>query len=126
MGLLDSIAGALLGGNNGGIAQVAMEMLNQHGGVEGVLNKLKEGGLGNEVASWVGTGANLPVSADQITNALGSGTIGALASKFGISPDVLSSQIAQHLPELINKATPTGEVTSETGNLVTSILGMLK
>jgi len=126
MGLLDSIAGALLGGNNGGIAQVAMEMLNQHGGVEGVLNKLKEGGLGDEVASWVGTGTNLPVSADQITNALGSGTIGELASKFGISPDVLSSQIAQHLPDLINKATPNGEVTSETGNLVTSILGMLK
>jgi uncharacterized protein YidB (DUF937 family) len=127
MGLLDSIAGALLGGGNqGGMAQVAMEVLNQHGGLSGVLDKLKEGGLADEVASWVGTGANMPVSADQISAALGNSTIGNLASKFGISPEVLSSQIAQHLPELINKATPNGQVTAESGDILSSILGMLK
>jgi uncharacterized protein YidB (DUF937 family) len=126
MGLLDSIAGALMGGNQGGMAQIAMEMFNQHGGVSGVLDKLKQGGLGDQVSSWVGTGANLPVSADQITSALGSGALADMAAKFGIDPATLSSQIAQHLPDLINKVTPNGAVEANSGNLLNTVLGMLK
>ena len=67
MGLLDSIAGAVmgkLGGTEGGMAQIALDMFNQHGGLNGVLEKLKTSGLGDQVASWVGTGENpLPFEA---------------------------------------------------------------
>ena len=127
MGLLDSVAGAVLGklgGTQGGMAQIALDMFNQHGGLNGVLDKLKSGGLGDQVASWVGTGENQAVSADQITNALGSSQIAELAAKFGITPDVLSGQLAQHLPDVINKLTPHGEVPADSGNILTSVLGM--
>ena len=129
MGLLDSIAGAVmgkLGGTEGGMAQIALDMFNQHGGLNGVLDKLKTSGLGDQVASWVGTGENQAVSADQITNALGNSQIADLAAKFGIAPDVLSNQLAQHLPDVINKLTPHGEVPADAGNMLTSVLGMLK
>ena len=129
MGLLDSVAGAVLGklgGTQGGMAQIALDMFNQHGGLNGVLDKLKSGGLGDQVASWVGTGENQAVSADQITNALGSSQIAELAAKFGITPDVLSGQLAQHLPDVINKLTPHGEVPADSGNILTSVLGMFK
>ena len=129
MGLLDSVAGAVLGklgGTQGGMAQIALDMFNQHGGLEGVLEKLKSGGLSEQVASWISTGENQVVSADQITNALGSSQIADLAAKFGISPDVLSNQLAQHLPDVINKLTPHGELPADTSNLLTSVLGMLK
>ena len=129
MGLLDSIAGAVmgkLGGTEGGMAQIALDMFNQHGGLNGVLEKLNSSGLGSQVASWVGTGENQAVSADQITNALGNSQIAELAAKFGITPDVLSSQLAQHLPDVINKLTPHGEVPADSGNLLSSVLGMLK
>ena len=129
MGLLDSIAGAVmgkLGGTEGGMAQIALDMFNQHGGLNGVLDKLKTSGLGDQVASWVGTGENQAVSADQITSALGSSQIAELAAKFGISPDVLSGQLAQHLPDVINKLTPHGEVPTDSGNMLTSVLGMFK
>jgi len=129
MGLLDSIAGAVmgkLGGQSGGMAQIALDMFNQHGGLNGVLDKLKSGGLGDQVASWVGTGENQAVSADQITSALGSSQIADLAAKFGITPEVLSGQLAQHLPDVINKLTPHGEVPADSGNLLSSVLGMLK
>jgi uncharacterized protein YidB (DUF937 family) len=129
MGLLDSVAGAVLGklgGTQGGMAQIALDMFNQHGGLEGVLEKLKSGGLSEQVASWISTGENQVVSAEQITNALGSSQIADLAAKFGISPDVLSNQLAQHLPDVINKLTPHGELPADSSNILTSVLGMLK
>jgi uncharacterized protein YidB (DUF937 family) len=130
MGLLDSVAGAVLGkvlgGGQGGMAQIALDMFNQHGGIGGVLDKFKAGGLGDAAASWVGKGENLPVSADQISSVLGNGAIAEMAAKFGISPEVLSAQLAQHLPGVIDKATPNGEVTADSGNLLTTVLGMFK
>lgn len=130
MGLLDSVAGAVLGkvmgGNQGGMAAIAMELLNGNGGIGGLLEKFNQGGLGDLAASWVGKGENLPISADQITSALGSGQLAEIAAKFGISPDVLSSQLAEHLPGVIDKVTPDGEVNSASNDILGSILGMLK
>ncbi len=129
MGLFDNVAGAVLGkmmGDKGGMAQVAMEMFNQHGGLNGVLDKFKAGGLAEQAASWVGKGNNLPISAEQISSVLGSGAIADMAAKFGISPETLSAQIAEHLPTVVDKMTPDGEVTSDSGNLLSTVLGMLK
>ncbi len=130
MGLLDSVAGAVLGkvmgGSQGGMAQIALDMFNQNGGLGGVLDKFKAGGLGDAAASWVGTGANLPVSAEQISSVLGNGQIAEMAAKFGITPEVLSSQIAQHLPSVVDKLTPNGAVEADSGNLLSTVLGMLK
>ena len=129
MGLFDNIAGAVLGkmgGEQGGMAQAAMEMFNQNGGLSGILDKFKEGGLAEQAASWVGKGENLPISAEQISSVLGNGAIADMAAKFGISPETLSAQIAQHLPTVIDKMTPNGTVEGESGNLLSTILGMLK
>ena len=130
MSLFDDVAGAVMGkvmgGNQGGMAQVAMEMFNQHGGLNGVLDKFKQGGLGEFATSWVGTGENLPISAEQISSVLGSGAIAEMAAKFGITPEVLSNQIAQHLPSVIDKMTPNGEVNPDSGSLLSTVLGMLK
>lgn len=129
MGLLDSLAGGMLEkvmGEKGAMAQVAMDMLNQHGGLSGVLDKFKEGGLATEAASWVGKGDNLPITADQIASVLGNGQIAELAAKFGIDANTLSAQIAEHLPSIVDKLTPDGEVPADSGNLLKTVLGMLK
>ena len=129
MGLLDSIAGAVLGklgGQQGGMAQMAMELFNQNGGLEGILAKFKEGGLAEQAASWVGTGANMAVSPDQIASVLGNGKIAEMAAKMGISPETLSAQIAEHLPTVVDKLTPNGAVEGNSGDLLSKVLGMLK
>jgi uncharacterized protein YidB (DUF937 family) len=129
MGLFDSVAGAVLGkvmGDKAGMAQVAMEMFNSNGGVGGLMEKFKAGGLGEAAASWVGTGENIAVSPDQISSVLGEGAIADMAAKFGLTPDVLSAQIAEHLPTVVDKLTPGGEVGADSGNMLTKILGMLK
>lgn len=129
MGLLDSIAGSVLGklgGEQGNMAQVAIDLFNQNGGLNGILEKFKEGGLGEAAASWVGSGDNLSISAEQISSVLGNGAIADLAAKFGINPETLSAQIAEHLPAVVDKLTPNGEVPAESGNLLSTVLGMLK
>lgn len=60
MGLFDSVAGAVLGkvlgGNQGGMAAIAMELFNQNGGIGGIMDKFKAGGLGDAASSWVSLG----------------------------------------------------------------------
>ncbi|HEY3299819.1 MAG TPA: YidB family protein [Methylophilaceae bacterium] len=129
MGLFDSVAGAVLGklgGEQGSMAQMAIELLNQHGGLSGVLDKFKEGGLASQVASWVGTGENMQISGDQIAQVLGNGQLAEMAAKFGITPDVLASQLAQHLPSVVDKLTPDGSVPADTSGILGQLMGMLK
>ena len=66
--------------------QMVMGLMQQKGGLGGLVEKLSQSGLSQQAASWVGTGANLPVNANQISQALGSGPLADLASKFGIDP----------------------------------------
>lgn len=130
MGLLDGIAGDIIGklagGQGGGIAQIAMDLLNQNGGLSGVLEKFNQGGLASQAASWVGKGENMPVSAEQIGQVLGGGQLAAMAEKFGISPEVLSGQLAQHLPGVVDKLTPDGAVPADESNLLSQVFSLLK
>jgi uncharacterized protein YidB (DUF937 family) len=130
MGLLDGIAGDIIGklagGQGGGIAQIAMDLLNQNGGLSGMLEKFNQGGLASQAASWVGKGENMPVSAEQIGQVLGGGQLAAMAEKFGVSPEVLSGQLAQHLPGMVDKLTPDGAVPADESNLLSQVFSLLK
>lgn len=129
MGLFDSVASAVLGqvmNEKGDMAKIAMEMFNQHGGLGGIVTKFQEGGLADVVATWVAKGENAPVSSNQITEILGSSAITDMATKFGISPEMLSSKIAEHLPNMVDKMTPNGEINNNTGDLLSAVLGMMK
>ncbi len=129
MGLFDSVAGAVLGklgGDKGAMVQVAMDLFNQNGGLEGVIEKFKAGGLTEQAASWVSKGENLPISAEQITQVLGSSTVTEIAAKFGMDTSDISNKIAEYLPQVIDKMTPDGEVNANSGNLLSAVLGMLK
>ena len=53
------------------------------GGLSGLLQTLEAAGLGREVSSWVSTGANLPVSADQVRSALGDSRLQEIAARLG-------------------------------------------
>ena len=87
MGLLDSVLGSLSQGGSGSggnpLLDAVLSMVNnpQTGGLAGLLQKLQESGLGNVADSWVSTGKKLPISPEQLQNALGSGELGSLAGK---------------------------------------------
>ena len=128
MGLLDGLLGNFMGGanNSGGsnsLVQIAMQMLSNKGGggssggtlermggLSGIVSAFQQGGLGHLADSWVGTGENLPVSGDQLSQILGSDKISEIASQLGISQDDAAGGLATILPELINHITPNGEL----------------
>jgi uncharacterized protein YidB (DUF937 family) len=109
MGLLDGLIGGVVGGE---LASLANGLIEKHGGISGMVSELQAKGLGGAVQSWVSNGPNEPVSGDQIQSALGSNTINDLAAKFGISPDLVSSKLAEILPQAVNHLTPNGVVPS--------------
>ncbi len=122
MSLLDAVLGAV-GGQQGGVQgqllNAVVGMLSQGGGggagggmggLAGMLGKLSQGGLGDHVNSWVGTGQNMPVSADQITNAMGSDTISQLAQQLGLGHGDVAGHLSQMLPHLVDKMTPGGQM----------------
>lgn len=122
MGLLDDIANKVVADSANPLASHLMEMIhNQPGGLSGLLQNFHDKGLGELVTSWVGTGQNLPISADQIQHALGSEQVQQLAAKLGIPSAVVSSQLAQLLPTVVDKLTPNGQVPNQSSLLETGM-----
>ncbi|PKO48576.1 MAG: hypothetical protein CVU31_04965 [Betaproteobacteria bacterium HGW-Betaproteobacteria-4] len=130
MGLLDSVVGALAGGQSGGespLLNVVMQLINnpQTGGLGGLVQSFQQGGLGDIVNSWVSTGQNLPISAEQIQAVLGGGQLQNIAAQLGMSTEQASGGLADLLPQLVDKLTPNGQVP-EGGDLLAQGLDMLK
>ena len=141
MGLLDGLLGGMLGGSSstsGGTAQaqaqpgqsaligMALQLIQQNGGLPAIIGKLQQAGLGQQVGSWVGTGKNIPVDPNQLTQALGSGTIGQLAQQLGVSHGEAGTSLAQMLPHIIDQMTPQGQVPDNHGDMLAQALSMLK
>jgi uncharacterized protein YidB (DUF937 family) len=80
------------------------------GGLGGLLNKLEQGGLGDQTKSWVGTGQNQPVSPSQLGQALGPNIIKTLSQITGLSEDDLNKQLSQAIPVIVNTLTPNGRL----------------
>ena len=135
MGLLDDLmkqVGAASGGTGeaaaGGatIFSALNEALSSHGGVQGLVNLFQQGGLGNVISSWIGTGANLPVSADQLQQVLGGERLSQIASRLGIPSEDAASRLSQALPKLVDSATPGGTLPPSAGDILGQVLGRLK
>src|SRR5215472_3189564 len=130
MSLLDDLgskaANSMLGDCDNPLATGLLHMINNTpGGLSGLLENFQEKGLGGLMSSWIGTGQNLPISADQIQHVLGSDQVKELAAKAGISPDLASSSLATMLPSLIDKLTPNGQMPDHS-NLVQMGMSILQ
>lgn len=120
------VSGATGSGGQPDVLQLAQALMAQNGGVEGVLAKLQQGGLGDVVKSWLGNGQNLPISAEQIASVFGNPQIAAVASQFGIDPQQVTSQLAQHLPGLVDKLSPGGAISGNPQDLLAQGASLLK
>src|SRR5512146_925045 len=85
------------------------------GGLAGLVQAFQKNGLGDVVNSWVSTGKNLPISADQVKQVFGGDLLSQLAGKAGLSPEAASSQLSSLLPNLVDQLTPNGKI--EAGGL---------
>jgi len=106
MGFLDNVLNGLGDDAAGGLG----DLLKGQGGVGGLAEKFGQAGLGDVVGSWVGKGANVGISPEQIAAVIGHGPIADLARKLGVSPEQASETLAGLLPEAIDRLTPGGQI----------------
>lgn len=127
MGLLDTVLGSVLGGAQqqpqqgggaGALVQILAGMLAQQGGgaggglggLAGLAEQFRRGGLGDVMNSWISTGENLPISPDQLGGVLGGDVLGKLTQHTGMDQGDLLGQLSQLLPQMVNHATPDGRI----------------
>lgn len=130
--LMGSIGAAATSGT---MAQALAGLIQQHGGLTGLVERLGQGGLAAQVQSWVSTSKNLPVTGAQVTQALGSGPMAQIGQQLGVDPQQAGSTLATILPQLIDHLTPGGQLpaqaaaqpvsTASIGSALTTIVGKL-
>lgn len=123
MGILDAVLGAIKGqvanntasGADNSLLESVIGLITdpQTGGLSGLVEKIAAGGLGDQVSSWVSTGKNLPITAEQIQEVLGSSFVQGLAAKMGINTADVAGSLATLLPEVVDKLTPDGQVPGD-------------
>jgi uncharacterized protein YidB (DUF937 family) len=131
MGFLDELTGGLVeklfgGGDKNKLFESIMGLINnpRTGGLSGLAQMFKEKGLGDPISSWISTGQNMPVSADQIKQALGADKVQEISQNVGVSEEETSTGLASLLPEIIDKLTPDGKVPES--DMISQGLNMLK
>ena len=117
MGLLDTVLAVVTGKSDSADANPLGTALNsllaQNGGIQGLMAKFSQGGLGDVFSSWVGMGDNKSISPDQISSLLGSEQVNSLASSLGVDPSHASGFLADYLPKIVDKLTPAGQVDTD-------------
>jgi uncharacterized protein YidB (DUF937 family) len=114
MGVLDQITSKLGGqdGQEGGLASI-QNFFSSNGGLQGLTEKLSNSGLGKQVQSWVGHGDNQPISGQQVQQAVDPNDLHSMAQNAGMSDEEASDQLAKAMPEMVNQATPQGQIPQQ-------------
>jgi uncharacterized protein YidB (DUF937 family) len=119
MGILDSLENSpefknALSQLGGAVLPVVLsEVLGtggQGGGLNAIIAKLQQAGFGEQVKSWLGNGQNLPITADQLKQVLGSDAAKQLAARFNIPIDQITQILAHQLPTAVDRASPEGKL----------------
>ncbi len=107
-------SGGLLGGIMKGVTDLAagagLKPDDANAGLKGVVDSFRNAGAGDAADSWVGTGANKPVSSEQTEKALGGDLLDSLVKQTGLSREELLARLSQILPEAVDKMTPAGKL----------------
>jgi len=118
MGLLDQLGGSLKSALGSVAAAEAPALIKaalaktNMGNLQGLVDQLQQGGLRDQVQSWLGNGANMQVTPEQIQSALGNEQLKQLAQHFGVDTDAVAKLLAEHLPTVIDQASPNGSIQS--------------
>jgi uncharacterized protein YidB (DUF937 family) len=83
------------------------------GGLGGLLDKLRNAGHGNAADSWVGTGQNQPINANDLGAAIGPQIIREIAQRTGLDEQELLKQLSTALPGIVDRLTPNGQVPQQ-------------
>src|SRR5262245_26296840 len=118
MGLLDQLIGGMMqggtqagmpgAGRNNQILEIVLQLLQQNGGLTGLLRQMQQAGYGSQAQSWIGTGRNQAIGPDVLSQIFGQGNLGQIAQQLGMSQEAAAGSLAQTLPDVVDRMTPEG------------------
>src|SRR4029453_1595673 len=114
--------GALGGLRTAAIIAIVLQLLQRNGGLGGLLQRMQQAGAGPQGQSWVGTGQNMPISPDMLSQIFGRGQMDDIARQLGVSHDEAAAEIAQALPDVVDRMTPRGSIPADSDDLVSRTL----
>lgn len=130
MDFLKTIMNEMGGDNSSEIGNLTKVLLSAGGDkgslLDTVVDTIKEKGMEDNVESWIGTGENKAISANQLDGVLGSDLMSTLSEKTGIPEKELGGMLSTLLPVIVNQLTPEGKKEGDSGSLVSTGLGLLK
>jgi len=74
------------------------------------LDQLLREALGDVLSSWIGTGQNRAISAEQLGQVIGAEPTSRISQRAGVSSSQAMGLLAQMLPLVIDRLTPQGQV----------------
>ncbi|TXM64628.1 YidB family protein [Methylobacterium sp. WL120] len=110
MSLFDTLKNTL----DGSLGQAAIEALPSiiervlPGGVQGLLSQLQNSGYATQVNSWLGRGANEPITAEDLRKVMDNEQVRRIADKLGIPTDQVLAVLAKVLPAAVDHHSPDG------------------
>ena len=79
------------------------ELIQRHGTVTGIVQRMEEMGLGSVAHSWVSSNVSEPIFSEQLHALFGTGVLRALAAKLDLQPRDLVRRLSQVLPREVNR-----------------------
>jgi uncharacterized protein YidB (DUF937 family) len=104
-----------MGGGSGGTGG-----LGGLGDLGSLLEQFQRMGYAEQANSWVGGGANLPISPDIIAQVFGRDGLSQIAAQAGLTESEASVGLSQILPDVVDRLTPHGQMP-DLDSLVASV-----
>jgi uncharacterized protein YidB (DUF937 family) len=117
-------AGPAQGGSP--LLMILLQLLQQNGGLGGLMGRMQQSGMGDQVQSWIGSGQNQAISPDALAQIFGQGQLGQIAQQLGMSQQEAAGGLAQMLPDLVDEMTPQGQIPANDNDLVSQVLASLR
>ena len=126
LGSLLTSLGAEAKEKGAGLMTATMSLVQDGGGLDSVLDKFRKNGMVEQVESWVGSGPNLGITAEQVQKVFDPATIKEVATRLGVSAEQAGQSLAKLVPEIVNRLTPEGHVPENHRDLIAEGLAKLK
>lgn len=81
-------------------------------GLQELVDRFRQGGKSEAADSWVGTGANQPISPPDLEHALGPDVLSELETKTGLTRAELLARLSRELPDAVDRYTPDGRIAA--------------
>lgn len=113
-------------GNPDDVLTEILESIKKRGGVGDVVDGFRKTGSGEQADSWVRQGPNQSVNRRQVEEAIGRDNLERAARRLGIPTDVLADAFSDTVPEVVDHATPDGQVNPGSGSILDQVLDQLR